>query len=141
MAANPQTALPHGHPFVFVDRVLKVEAGQRAVGVKNVTVDDETMRGHFPDNPIFAGVQIVEALAQVAGIALHAAQGNADAARTGLLAVRNMKFKKTVRAGDQLRLTATLSSQLGALSQFAVQAERGGEVVAEGELVMGPLQG
>ena len=134
-----KSVLPHGHPFVFVDRVLEVEAGKRAVGIKNITVNEDALRGHFPNQPIMAGVLIVESLAQIAGIALNANQPAADAAKTGLVAIRDMKFKKLVAIGDQLVVTATLTANLGPLAQFAVTAERGKEIVAEGELVMGRI--
>ena len=133
--------LPHGHPFVFVDRVLEVEAGKRAVGIKNITQNEDALRGHFPNQPITPGVHIVEALAQIAGIALNAGKPASDAAQTGLIAIRDMKFKKKVEPGDQLLLTATLTANLGPLAQFVVKAERGKELIAEGELVMGKLQG
>ena len=135
--------LPHAHPFVFVDRVLEVEAGKRAVGIKNVTQNEAVLRGHFPGQPVMPGVHIIEALAQIAGIALNTGRPKAEANQTVLVAIRNIKFKKMAEPGDQLILTATLSAHLGALTQFAVKAERtspgrsGKETVAEGELVMG----
>lgn len=138
-----KTGLPQAHPFVFVDRVLEVEAGKRAVGIKNVTQNEAVLRGHFPGQPVMPGVHIIEALAQIAGIALNAGQSEADGAQTVLIAVRNIKFKKMAEPGDQLILTATVSAHLGALTQFAVKAERAlagkgnKEIVAEGELVMG----
>ena len=135
--------LPHEHPFVFVDRVLEVVAGKRAVGVKNVTQNEAVFRGHFPGRPVMPGVHIIEALAQIAGIALNAGRTTADATQTVLVAIRNIKFKNMAEPGDQLVLTATLSATLGALTQFAVKAERSSknkgemEIVAEGEIVMG----
>ena len=137
-----KTMLPHTHPFVFVDRVLEVEAGKRAVGIKNVTQNEAVLRGHFPGQPVMPGVHIIEALAQIAGIALNAGRSEADGAQTVLVAIRNIKFRKMVGPGDQLILTATLSASPGALTQFAVKAERSSknkgerEIVAEGELVM-----
>ncbi len=133
--------LPHEHPFIFVDRVLEVEAGKRAAGIKNITQNEGFLRGHFPDQPIMAGVLIVESLAQIAGIALNADKPPADAVKVGLVAIRDMKFKKLVQVGDQLIVTATLTANLGPLAQFAVKAERGKEIVAEGELVMGRISG
>ena len=139
VSASLPTSLPHGHPFIFVDRVLEVEPGKRAVGIKNITQNEEVLRGHFPDQPIMAGVLIVESLAQIAGIALNTDKPQADAAKTGLVAIRDMKFKKLVQIGDQLVVTATLTTNLGPLAQFAVKAERGKELIAEGELVMGRI--
>ena len=67
-----QNLLPHRYPFLMVDRIVQMETGVRAVGIKNVTINEEFFQGHFPDHPIMPGVLIIEALAQVAGIlALH----------------------------------------------------------------------
>ena len=138
-----KVALTHAYPFVFVDRVLEVEAGKHAVGLKNVTQNEAVLCGHLPGQPVMPGVHIIEALAQIAGIALNAGRSEADGAQTVLVVVRNIKFRKMAEPGDQLILTATVSAHLGALTQFAVKAERASagkgnqEIVAEGELVMG----
>ncbi|MCL6561351.1 MAG: 3-hydroxyacyl-ACP dehydratase FabZ, partial [Firmicutes bacterium] len=62
--------LPHRYPFLFVDRILELEPGRRAVGIKNVTADEFFFPGHFPDYPIMPGVLIIEAMAQVAAVAV-----------------------------------------------------------------------
>ncbi len=62
--------LPHRYPFLMVDRIVELEPGQRAVGIKNVTVNEPMFTGHYPEQPIFPGVLIIEAMAQVGGIAL-----------------------------------------------------------------------
>jgi len=129
--------LPHGHPFVFVDRVLETDPGKRAVGIKNVTFGETAMQGHFPQQPIMPGVLIIEAMAQIAGVALHSADPPDAAGRSHIAAVRNIKFRRPVTPGDQLRLTAELTGRMDQLAQFAVKAEVQGEIVADGEIVLG----
>ena len=135
-----RSALPHRHPFALLDRVTRLEPGRRGTGVKNVTVAEPCFAGHFPERYVFPGVLLVEALAQLAGIVhgsgrlLPAPDG---AARIGYLAaVRNFKFTRPVRPGDQVRLDVEAGSTLGALSDFTATASVDGEVAATGRLVI-----
>jgi 3-hydroxyacyl-[acyl-carrier-protein] dehydratase len=120
-------ALPHGHPFRFVDRVIETDPGKRAVGIKNITYGEA----------ILPGVLIIEAMAQIAGIALHSADRPGQTGPSYLAAVRNVKFHRPVTPGDQLRLFAELVAQMDKLARFAVKAEVNGEIVADGEIVLG----
>jgi 3-hydroxyacyl-[acyl-carrier-protein] dehydratase len=137
MIPSAPVPVPHGHPFVFVDRVVETEPGRRAVGIKNVTANEAMLRGHFPGEPILPGVLVIEAMAQVAGIALHSADPPGQPGRSYLAAVRNVKFRRPVTPGDQLRLTAVLTGRADKLAQFDVKAEVNGEIVADGEIVLG----
>ena len=132
---EPLELLPHRPPFVFVDKILEVEQGQRAVGSKFVSPDESYLRGHFPGNPLMPGVLITEALAQVAGIALNSQFEHGR--QTYLSAIRSMKFRQPVLPGQTMKLSAIKQSQLGDLSQFSVTATVGDTVVAEGEVVLG----
>lgn len=100
-----QRILPHRYPMLLVDRVLKLEGDQRAIGVKNVTYNDVAMQGHYPGQPIFPGVLIVEALGQLGGILL-----SQKLEHTGKLAVLlsmdNVKMRHPAVPGDQLILEA-----------------------------------
>jgi 3-hydroxyacyl-[acyl-carrier-protein] dehydratase len=135
MSSSP-AALPHGHPFIFIDRVLEVEPGKRAIGIKNVTYGEAILQGHFPNQTIMPGVLIIEAMAQIAGIALHSADPPGQPSQSYIAAIRSVKFRRPVTPGDQLKLTAEFVARMDKLSQFQVKAEVGGEIVAEGEIVL-----
>jgi len=131
--------IPHRYPFLLVDKIVELEPGKRAVGIKNVTANEPFFQGHFPDYPIMPGVLIVEALAQTAGIAVNAeaaqAGGNDGEAKLGVFAsIDAMKFKKQVLPGDTLRLEAEiLSSKLG-IVKAKVKATVDDKTAAEGEI-------
>src|SRR6476659_3967682 len=95
--------IPHRYPFLLVDKILEVEEGKKAVGIKNVTANEEFFNGHFPDYPVMQGVLIVEALAQVGAVAMLINEEN-----RGKLAffagIDKCRFKRQVKPGDQLRL-------------------------------------
>jgi 3-hydroxyacyl-[acyl-carrier-protein] dehydratase len=132
-----QKILPHRYPFLLVDRIVELEPGKKAVGIKNVTANEPFFQGHFPGFPIMPGVLIVEALAQTAGIAASLSEPNHDGgagnARIGVFAsIDEMKFKKQVMPGDTLSLEAEiLSSKMGVV-KAKVKAAIEGKTAAEG---------
>ena len=127
-----QGVLQHRYPFLLVDRILELEPGARAVGLKNVTVNEAFFTGHFPGNPIMPGVLIVEAMAQVGGVLLMATTGN-----QGKLAffagIDKMRFRRPVLPGDQLITEVTLLKTKGDIGRVEVVGKVDGEVVAEGQ--------
>src|SRR5256885_16782238 len=127
MTPSSTVLLPHAHPFIFVDRMIETDPGKRAVGIKNVTYGEAILQGHFPNQTIMPGVLIIEAMAQIAGIALHSADPAEAPGKSYLAAVRNVKFRRMVSPGDQLRLTAELTGRMDKLAQFQVKAEVNGE--------------
>ena len=98
--------LPHRYPFLLVDRVLEFEADKRIVAIKNVTINEPQITGHFPNSPVFPGVMIVEALAQVSGILAFKSRNRTldDGYIDYLAGTDKTKFKHSVVPGDQLRL-------------------------------------
>lgn len=126
--------LPHRYPFLLVDRIIELEEGKRAVGIKNVTINEEFFQGHFPDYPVMPGVLITEALAQVCGLAVLKKDGNEG--KLALFAgIDKFRFKEQVRPGDQLRLEVELTRLRASIAKCYGVAKVEGKVVAEGELM------
>ncbi len=125
--------IPHRYPFLLVDRILEVEEAQRAIGIKNVTANEEFFNGHFPDYPVMPGVLIVEALAQVGAVAMLKKEENRG--RLAFFAgIDNCRFKRQVKPGDQLRLEVEMTRVRGAIGKGKGIATVDGELVCEAEL-------
>ena len=127
-----QNLLPHRYPFLMVDRIVEIEPEKRAVGIKNVTINEEFFQGHFPGNPIMPGVLIVEALAQVAGI-LAFQSGASEGKSVYFLSIEKAKFRRPVVPGDQLRLEVSVLQFRGNVWKFAGNALIEDKIAAEAE--------
>jgi 3-hydroxyacyl-[acyl-carrier-protein] dehydratase len=124
--------LPHRYPFLLVDRILEINPGEKATGIKNVTCNEEFFQGHFPGNPIMPGVLIIEALAQVAG--LLAFRSGASAGKSVyFMSIERAKFRKPVVPGDQLKLEVTILQQRGNVWKFSGNASVEEKLAAEAE--------
>ncbi|ANB60863.1 3-hydroxyacyl-ACP dehydratase FabZ [Anoxybacteroides amylolyticum] len=129
-----QAIIPHRYPFLLVDRILEVEEGKRAVGLKNVSANEQFFVGHFPEYPVMPGVLIVEALAQVGAVAMLMKEENRGrlAFFTG---IDNCRFKKQVKPGDQLRLEVEIIRAKGPIGKGKGLATVDGELVCETEIM------
>ncbi len=128
-----QSIIPHRWPFLLVDRIDELEPGVRAVGVKNVTINEPFFQGHFPGHPIMPGVLIVEALAQVGSVAILSKEENKG--KVGYFAgIDSFRFRKPVQPGDVLRLEVSLTRVRGPVGKGSARAKVDGQTVAEGEL-------
>lgn len=138
-AAQIQQIIPHRYPFLLVDRIIELEEGKRAVGLKAVTIDEPFFAGHFPGYPVMPGVLIAEALAQVGAVAVLRAPG-LDGKIPFLAGLDGFKFRRQVTPGDLLRLDVTLSRVRPSAGRGHGTATVEGEVVAEGDItfVMAP---
>jgi 3-hydroxyacyl-[acyl-carrier-protein] dehydratase len=126
--------IPHRYPFLLIDQILEVDEGKRAIGLKNVTANEEFFNGHFPEYPVMPGVLIVEALAQVGAVAMLIKEENRG--RLAIFAgIDNCRFKKQVTPGDQLRLEVEIIRLRGSLGKGKGIATVNGEVVCETELM------
>jgi 3-hydroxyacyl-[acyl-carrier-protein] dehydratase len=126
--------IPHRYPFLLVDRILEVEEGKKAVGLKNVSANEEFFNGHFPDYSVMPGVLIVEALAQVGAVAMLKKEENQG--RLAFFAgIDNCRFKKQVRPGDQLRLEVEIVRARGSIGKGKGIATVDGELVCETDIM------
>jgi len=132
--------LPHREPFLFVDKIISLEKGKRATGVKNVTINDYFFRGHFPGKPVMPGVLIIEAMAQVGGIMMLSPEENRGKLAY-FLSANNIKFRKTVLPGDQLILDVEAGRIKSKTGQVHAKALVDGKVVAEADLMFALVEG
>ncbi len=126
--------LPHRYPFLLVDKIVYLEKGKKAVGIKNVSINEYFFEGHFPQKPVMPGVLIVEAMAQVGGVLMLNSEENRGKIAY-FIAANNIKFRKTVEPGDQLLIEAEaikIRSKTVVISAKAYLKEM---IVAEGEFI------
>ena len=126
--------LPHREPFLFVDRITHLEKGKRAVGIKNVTINDYFFRGHFPGRPVMPGVLILEAMAQVGGVMMLESDENRGKLAL-FLAIDNAKFRKVVVPGDRLVFEVVAGKMRSRMGSVHGKALVDGKVVAEADLM------
>ncbi|MDF2674139.1 MAG: fabZ [Clostridiales bacterium] len=129
-----QKVLPHRYPFLLVDKILEIETGKKAVGLKNVTINEPFFQGHFPGTPIMPGVLIVEAMAQVGGIAILSMEEYKGKLAV-LTGIERMKFRKQVVPGDTLIMEAELIAFKMGIGKAKVCAKVEGKIAAEGEMM------
>lgn len=126
--------LPHRFPFLLVDKIVELEEGQRAVGVKNVTINEPFFQGHFPGLPIMPGVLILEAMAQVGAVIALKMPEN-EGKLVYFAGIDQVRFRKPVVPGDQLRIEVEAVKMKGTIGKLKCQAKVEGDIVAEGEIL------
>lgn len=129
--------LPHRYPFLLVDRVLELEEGKYIKGYKNISVNEEVFNGHFPEAPIFPGVMIVEAMAQVSGILGFKTLGQkpADGFLYLFAGIDDVRFKRQVVPGDRLQLESEVVSERRGIWKFACKASVDGALAASANVL------
>lgn len=129
-----QAIIPHRYPFLLVDRIVEIEPGKRAVGLKNVSIGEPYFQGHFPDYPVMPGVLIVEALAQVGAVAML--QMEEYKGRIAFFAgIDKIRFKRQVKPGDTLRLEVELGQIRRNIGTGTGIATVDGKVACQGEFM------
>jgi len=128
-------SVPHRFPFLLVDRIVEIHGSEKVVGIKNVSINEQFFQGHFPDRPVMPGVLICEAMAQVGAIFAHNARGGvADNKVFVLTGLDNVKFKRPVEPGDQLRMELTCLKRRGSFWKMQGTATVDGKLVAQAEI-------
>jgi len=126
--------LPHRYPFLLVDRIVELDPLKRVVGIKNVTINEPFFQGHFPGHPIMPGVLIIEAMAQVGGMLLLGTLEDAGSKVVYFMSLDNVKFRRPVKPGDQLRFELDLTQIRGPVCRMHGVAKVDGDVVAEADM-------
>jgi 3-hydroxyacyl-[acyl-carrier-protein] dehydratase len=128
--------LPHRYPFLLVDRILELEPGVRAVGIKNLTVNEPFFTGHFPDRPIMPGVLMVEAMAQVGACALFCQEKYQG--QLGFLAgIDKVRIRRQAIPGDTLLITSQVVKIKSGFGWFKSEIEVKNEPVCRAEIMFG----
>jgi UDP-N-acetylglucosamine acyltransferase len=127
-------ALPHRYPFLLVDRILEIEDGKRAVGIKNVSMNEHFFQGHFPGKPVMPGVLILEAMAQV-GAVIALSMPEHEGKLVLFAGIDQVRFRKMVVPGDQLRIEVEATKMKGSIGKLKANAKVDGEIAAECEIL------
>ena len=144
MATNPQAAteeidiqrimqmIPHRYPFLMIDRVVDVTAGESATGIKNVSINESYFQGHFPQRPVMPGVLLIEAMAQTAAVLVVRTLGpDAEGKLVYFMSIDNARFRRPVVPGDTLAVRVRRQHNRGNVWKFEGEAMVDGKVAAE----------
>jgi 3-hydroxyacyl-[acyl-carrier-protein] dehydratase len=133
--AGIMRAIPHRYPFLMVDRIIGIRGDDFAIGIKNVTANEPQFQGHFPGNPVFPGVLLIEGMAQTAGvICMHVLGREANGSTVYFLTIDKAKFRKPVFPGDTIEYHVTKTARRKNMWWYRGEAKVGGHIVAEAEV-------
>jgi 3-hydroxyacyl-[acyl-carrier-protein] dehydratase len=131
-AKRLMSMLPHRYPFLMVDRLIDVRCDHSAIGIKNVSVNENFFQGHFPGHPVMPGVLIVESMAQTsAALVFETLTGGKGSPLVYFMSIDNAKFRRPVVPGDQLRIHVVKDRRRGNVWRFNCVARVEGVTVAE----------
>ena len=128
-------ALPHRYPFLMVDRVVGLRGDEAAIGIKNVTINEPQFQGHFPGEPVFPAVLMIEGMAQTAGVlCVMSREAKAKPKRVYFITIDKAKFRKPVGPGDTIEYHMTKINRRKTMWWFRGEAKVRGDIVAEAEV-------
>jgi 3-hydroxyacyl-[acyl-carrier-protein] dehydratase len=127
-------ALPHRYPFLMVDRVIDMKGDESAIGIKNVTFNEPQFMGHFPGNPVFPGVLMIEGMAQTAGVMCITSGTVGKVKSVYFMTIDKAKFRKPVVPGDTIEYHMRRKARRKTMWWYQAEAKVGGELVAEAEV-------
>jgi 3-hydroxyacyl-[acyl-carrier-protein] dehydratase len=126
--------IPHRYPMLLIDRLVDYKDNEMAVGLKNVTINEQFFNGHFPGAPVMPGVLIIEAMAQTsAALVVYSNKEEGQGKIVYFMTIENAKFRKPVVPGDQLLITVTTLKTRGNVWKFKGEARVDGQLCAEAE--------
>ncbi len=128
--------LPHRYPMLLVDRILEIDPGKRAIGLKNVTINEDFFNGHFPGHAIMPGVLIIEAMAQVGGALILSEAGQRKKIAV-IAGIENVKFRKPVVPGDTLITEVEVLALRKSFGKMRMTGRVDNEIVASCEMLFG----
>jgi 3-hydroxyacyl-[acyl-carrier-protein] dehydratase len=124
--------LPHRYPFLMIDRVINIRGTESAVGIKNVTINEPQFQGHFPGNPIFPGVLLIEGMAQTGAVCVL--RNGGDVKQVYFLTIDEAKFRKPVIPGDTVEFHMRKTARKRNMWWFRGEAKVAGQIVAEAQI-------
>src|ERR1700687_3671791 len=126
--------LAHRYPFLMVDRVIDIQGDEHGIGIKNVTFNEPHFQGHFPGNPVFPGVLVIEGMAQTAGVLCIAATSSTQPKSVFFLTIDKAKFRKPVLPGDTIEYHMNKINRRKNMWWYRGEAIVAGHIVAEGDV-------
>lgn len=126
--------LPHRYPFLMIDRVIDIRGDEHGIGIKNVTINEPQFMGHFPENPVFPGVLMIEGMAQTAGVMCIATTLSSTPKNVFFMTIDKAKFRKPVLPGDTIEYHMNKIAHRRTMWWYRGEAKVGGQVVAEAEV-------
>ncbi len=126
--------LPHRYPFLMIDRVIDIRGNKSGVGIKNVTINEPQFQGHFPENPVFPGVLLIEGMAQTGGVLCLVGLGVTSSRSVYFMTIDKAKFRRPVVPGDTVEFHMSLLANRRNMWWYKGEAKVRGHVVAEAEV-------
>jgi len=126
--------LPHRYPFLMIDRVIDIRGDKSGIGIKNVTANEPQFQGHFPENPVFPGVLMIEGMAQTGGVLCLLALGATAPRSVYFMTIDKAKFRRPVVPGDTVEYHMTLHAHRWQMWWYRGEAKVRGQIVAEAEV-------